>query len=357
MKLLKSAALLTAGIVFGSALWAEGLKVSGYIRSGVEADLDDSSMQSQTYDDGYFYGVAKSRLRVNVKYDQENYGLTFRYQASKFGLLNKSSFDESGDLVSNTNTSFCIADNLKWAQGYAKLFNGLVVAEGGLLKDTYTASTGFEGYDFSDYYGGVAGARLVVLPVQGLALSFQASSLYSEVYDATSSKKGKTKLNENLFSASASYANDVFSVAGGYHFAGEGYASFGLYAVKDLTLQIEADYLSKDLTGSDDASTTLVENIEYDIKDANLSLGVVSYEYFAEDTAFDIYPYARIGFLENYAATLEAGFHNDGDSDTDDNISVTPSVSAFAGKAEVKAYFTYNTEGNAKTGINVKVSF
>ena len=115
----KTLGIAAAALVAGASLFAEGLSVNGYIRSGISIDPKGETVKTDTWLPGDYFGGG-SRLRLNINYDGVNGGATFRYQKSgSFGA--KDWFE---------------ADNIKWAMGYAKFLDGKIIAEAGKLVDS-----------------------------------------------------------------------------------------------------------------------------------------------------------------------------------------------------------------------------
>ena len=294
------------------ALAQEGFKLSGYMVAGAVANLSDSTLEYAKYNtsqgspmNGVYYGVSEyyARIRINGAYDRENSGIIFRYQAQK-------------DFFDSANWT---PKNLKYAQTYARLLDGLFMVEAGILADRYTKSNGVEKFCFSDYASqNVKGVRLVAFPIEGLVFSAQASDLHDEVND-----EKKVKLNKNLLSFSAKYKNAAFGVCAGYHLAKDAYIGFDLFAIKKLTFNIEARYTGEeaaaDLSSFKTASLTAVENIEYRPELIHgFSYGLYTKQYVFEDdekipvtamsTRFEFTPHAQYMFNSLYGVQIESTF-------------------------------------------------
>lgn len=284
----KTLGIAAAALVAGASLFAEGLSVNGYIRSGISIDPKGETVKTDTWLPGDYFGGG-SRLRLNINYDGVNGGATFRYQKSgSFGA--KDWFD---------------GGNIKWAMGYAKFLDGKIIAEAGKLVDTYTSTGGWEDGTFGDNAGAGIGARVVVSPVEGLFITASASDLYLEKYEADDdkvkdkdAKEGDLKFNEKLFGFTAKYATDAFFVTGGVHLAKSYYASFGLTAVDNLTFVVEA-FIN-------------------DTDDNKIGDVVV------DDTIINLYPWVEYTGIENLTlAALGAITIVDGST----SIAITPAVS------------------------------
>ncbi len=319
------------GILFLSMIFAavpalaqEGFKVSGYMVAGAVANSSDSTVNYSQYTtsmsypvNGFYYGTGEifSRIRLNVAYERGNSGIDFRYQVQR-------------DFFDSANWTL---KNLKYAQVYAKLLEGFLIAEAGVLSDKYTRSAGVERFGFSDYSTqNVKGVRLVAFPTDGLVFSVQASDLHNDIND-----EGNVKMNKNLLSFTAKYKNDGFGVCAGYHLAKDAYIGFDLYAIKNLMLGIEARYTGEeavaDLSSFKTASLTAVENIEYrPALIPGFSYGLYAKQYVFDDdekipltaisTRFEFTPHAQYMFNSLYGVQLESTFtkyanHKKGESD------------------------------------------
>lgn len=310
----KLSGILFLLIIFAAipAAAQDKIKLGGYMVAGAVANISDSTLDysqyttSQSYPvNGVYYGVGEifSRIRINAAYERENCGVDFRYQVQK-------------DFFNSANLT---AKNLKFVQMYARLFDGLCIAEAGVLADKYTKANGVERFCFSDYSSqNVKGVRLVAFPIEGLVFSAQASDLHDETND-----EKKIKLNKNLLSFSAKYKNAAFGVCAGYHLAKDAYIGFDLFAIKKLMFSIEARYTGEeaaaDLSPFKTASLTAVENIEYRPElIQGFSYGLYTKQYVFEDdekvpltaaaTRFEFTPHAQYMFNSLYGVQIESTF-------------------------------------------------
>lgn len=317
MKMNLKGTIAAVALVFGmSAVSAEGLSFGGYFRTGAAFNLDsDASKAEAKYAEGNYYGGG-DRLRLNIAYDSGSAGVTFRFQNAATGAY----FSE---------------DNVKWAMGYAKLFDGLVVAEAGILTDSYTGSDGWEGYDFS----GSKGIGLVVLPVEGLAIqsTFLLDGTYADVGDLT--------LN-------AKYTADGFAVAGGYKFSGEAFGYVGISAVEDLSAAFEVKWVK-------DSTLDFVEDIGYSFTDS-FSAGLLAYERLGgDDPVFEFNPHAMFGIDDTFAVSAESYITVPTAEGEDVSFTVTPALWISVPKATVSVFYTFEKDGDTTTnvaGAGVKVA-
>lgn len=323
MKINLKKTIAAVAVVLGfSAVSAEGLSVGGYFRTGAAFDVgSDAGKPTVEYAEGNYYGGG-DRLRLSIKYEGENAGVTFRYQNKATGNY----FD---------------AANVKWAMGYANLFDGLVVAEAGLLKDNYTSSDGWEGYNFSDYTGQTKGLGLVILPFEGLALqsTFLIDGDYADYGDLT--------LN-------AKYSYDAFALAGGYKFSGEAFAYFGLSAIENLTANFEMKYVKDD-------TLDFVEDIAYAFTDS-FEVGILAYEKFGDDDPqFELNPHAMYTINETYAVSAESYITIPTEENAKVSYTVTPALWISVSKATVSTFYTLTKDGDEdfthKIGAGIKVGF
>ncbi len=357
----KFACVAAVAALLSASAFAE-LKVSGFIRGGINGDCEDGyvndpSVKGNAWVGGYYFG-GNQRLRLNFDYEAENGGISARFQNDDFSNW----FEESNKKV-------------KWAMGYAKFFDGKIIAEGGKLHDAYTSTGGDLDYSFSATAETAYGVRLVVNPIEGLYVTASATNLnpdtydYSEVDQANSAKKarrqGKIKPNHTLGAVSAKYGNDTFFVVGGFHGQGLSYAGVGFTGIENLTLIAEG---KMDLTyhGQNHKAHQygiIVGNLEYAPND-NITLGCISYSYIARKHQFFadggtkeedasgyqhmIVPYVSFKVTELLELRGESSFYIADRWDEDDYgtrlrnyFTVTPSVVLNASKkANVTAWAT-----------------
>ena len=230
-KLIATAAASVLALATISA--GEGLKVSGFIRGGLSDDISDSvadadyeSAIGTTWVAGDHWGEV-SCARFTLSYDGDNGGVDFRFQPN----LTADDYFTNG--------------NVKWAMAHANFFDSMVIVEGGKLVDNYTAADDDNGAAFD----GAIGLRLVIKPIEQLAIALQGSDYNpSYYYDSTGKKaeyrNGHPKFNADLFSLSARFENDTFAIAGGVHFSGEFYGSFLFKGIENLSVAagFQADY-------------------------------------------------------------------------------------------------------------------
>lgn len=215
----------------------EGLYVGGYIRAGIADNVSDTVFTTSEWMGGGYFG-GHSRLRLNIDYSKQAGGVTFRFEENKF------------------NDNFFELGNIKWLMGYANFCDGQIIAEGGILKDRFTNTDGWEDMAID----GGRGARVVFAPsfVEGLFLTAQISDVFASYYDHNDSdKSGLPKFNADLFGFSAKYATDPFYVTGGLSLAGYFYAGFGLTAVENLIVTVETSFDDTDGTKSDPYSGSI----------------------------------------------------------------------------------------------------
>ena len=348
----KTLGIAAAALIAGASLFAEGLSVNGFIRSGISINPKGETVKTDTWLPGDYFGGG-SRLRLNIKYDGDKGGATFRYQ--KDGSFASSDWFNAG--------------NIKWAMGYAKFLDGKIIAEAGKLVDTYTSTGGWEDGTFGDNAGAGIGARVVISPVEGLFITASASDLYLEKYKAADdevkdrdAKEGDLKFNEKLFGFTAKYANDAFFVTGGVHLAKSYYASFGLTAVDNLTLVVEA--FINDTADVDDPETKLYPWVEYTGIE-NLTLAALGAITIVDgSTSIAITPAVSYALTDVISLAAESTITiPDKDIDpTDDTYAViTPSVTfAASKKASATVFASLSTDTDQKKhsfGAGVKYAF
>lgn len=353
------AVALTTGFAFG-AFAEEGISFNGYIRAGLEGNLKSQSVNTTTFNDGYYYGHASSRLRLNLDIDKGQYGINLRYQANKFGI------NPNGSESAN---AFFSEGSIKYAMGYAKLLDDQLIIGSGKLKDKYTSSDGYDAYNLAESNTGVYGVSLTYTPVQNLFVTAQLATLNADKYVAGDSKVtdgdatvGQVKFNEKLVSFSAKYIDDVITVAGGYSLSGQGYGFFKYKDIENLKLEVEALYKSKDISGETDKSGDKAFSLKVSetvaFQNDALEAGVAVYETLIKDkNEYEIYPFASYKVTDVVSVVLEAGIKTFEEDNKDTTYSVTPSVVFNVGKANVRAFFNYDKDAKASIGTTTKVSF
>ena len=346
----KTLGIAAAALIAGASLFAEGLSVNGFIRSGISINPKGETVKTDTWLPGDYFGGG-SRLRLNIKYDGDKGGATFRYQKS-------GSFGTADWFTSN---------NIKWAMGYAKFLDGKIIAEAGKLVDTYTSTGGWEDTTFGDNEGAGIGARVVVSPVEGLFITASASDLYLEKYEANDDKvkdgdasTGDPKFNEKLFGFTAKYATDAFFVTGGVHLAKSYYASFGLTAVDNLTLVVEA--FINDTADVDDPETKLYPWVEYTGIE-NLTLAALGAITIVDgSTSIAITPAVSYALTDVISLAAESTITIPDTDEVEDTYAViTPSVTfAASKKASATVFASLSTDTDQKKhsfGAGVKYAF
>ena len=278
------------------ALSAKNLSLTGYLRSGLFADLTDLSAENSSnsfgsvyYDSKHFGGASKSRL--DIKYTAENGGIFFRHETS---LASSNYF---------TNSS------IQRAMAYASFFDNALIVEGGKLYDRFTAQTG----DAKSSFGRCLGVRTVLHPVDSLYFTVQASAKNPSYKD-----DGSVKADKNLFSLTAKYTHSAFFLTAGAHLSLLYYGCVGLTAIDDLTLIAEVycdyaeHYKKAKVLASEKTNYTKADLwLAYDF--GSLDVGVVGYvwtandEWFIEEKQFyfaSVNPYAK--FVLSSLVTLQA---------------------------------------------------
>lgn len=329
---MKKIALALAGIALASSSFAEGFKLSGFLKAGWSNTIDaldtDADGKGDTAEAStvkwlagdYFGGNTRSRLNLGWSNADDTAGAFVRLQYTGAA--------ESWNIAA-----------VKYANVYFKGFDGKVIMAAGKVQDNYIGSDGYEGFSFLD---GNSGFFAGVAPIDGLVigggavvdyLAGEETTKYSvetvtdeegnDVPYVTKSTKSSHRASKNAAYAGAKYANDQFSVAAAYEFAGAFYGNVNVTAVKDLLIALEASYASDDaldaLSDGDDgflydAQLTFVEQVEYTGIE-NLTLGLASYQ-FLNDRDIDstgkkdnlvvtINPAVRYDINELFAASLE----------------------------------------------------
>jgi hypothetical protein len=142
-------ALLAAGVVAASGVFAQELKFDGYVNTGIGILLTDANDDVKVVPFGVDSEQAGYRFRLNGSYTSEegNAGAKFRLQAqSKF-----------------TNGALSIP----YVYGWASFFNKVLTVTGGLVDDSAWASGGAI---LNDDVGEGLGALIKASPISGLNL-------------------------------------------------------------------------------------------------------------------------------------------------------------------------------------------
>lgn len=386
MKKIILAAVACAAMGFA---FAEGSAwdVNGYFRSGIEGNLDAKDFETKVYKDGQYYGNGKSRARLNINFTQEEYGFKFRYQCDGFGLnsadtVNTKVKGNGGNEVGSFTTAketWFTQDNLKYMMGYAKFYDGKIIAEAGKLMDFYTNSEARYEYQAMGGYG----VRAVFIPVEGLYLSAAGSTYRVDKYAADDdsvkdgkAKAGDIKFNEKILTLSAKYKNKDFAIAGGYNLAGEAYGFFALKAVPNLKFNIEAKYLDKEISkktngdGEKTAMTEAWELMNYNFKGMGVPLeaGVYFHQILVkDDNVIEFFPHLSYAINDVVSPEFEVGIakYSNGDKHLDKDgeeqtmsYNVTPSIKFTAGKrATVKVYYNYDKNDKSSFGTTLRVNY
>ena len=387
MKKIILAAVACAAMGFAFAEEGSAWDVNGYFRTGVEGNLDAKDAETKVYKDGQYYGNGKSRARLNINFTQEEYGFKFRYQCDGFGLnsadtvntkVKKDDGSEVGSFTTAKETWFT-QDNLKYMMGYAKFYDGKIIAEAGKLMDFYTNSEARYEYQAMGGYG----VRAVFIPVEGLYLSAAGSTYRVDKYAADDdsvkdgkAKAGDIKFNEKILTLSAKYKNKDFAIAGGYNLAGEAYGFFALKAVPNLKFNIEAKYLDKDISGKTDGDseatsyTEAWELMNYNFKGMGIPIeaGVYFHQILVkDDNVIEFFPHLSYAINDVVSPEFEVGItkYSNGDKHLDKDgeeqtmsYNVTPSIKFTAGKrATVKVYYNYDKNDKSSFGTTLRVNY
>ncbi len=342
MKAVKFIFAATVAALVSSAAFAEGWSVGGNYRGTAEGffqkTLIDSTGETYSetnqfqyaYNGGYnlgtYAGFGANRLRFNLNYDGELAGFTFRYQSG---------------------ASWILESNIKFAQAYLNLVDGLVTLEGGILVDNHTGTDGDIGYAIAD---GKTGVRLNISPIEGL--------------DVNAVIAGKsTSAGDPIYGFAAKYTNNAFSVVAGYT-----PSENELYAGASLTAFEPVSAIGEVVINHDTGALTFGETV-------NVTLGSLGFGFIATeakknsdaDFTFALYPYVSYdlsGVLaEGLSAGLDVGY--DYTSENHYALKITPEVTYKVGAGAVQLYYSFITERETSVehkntnviGLAYKVSF
>lgn len=334
-----------SAVVFSTAILTSAsaeLSVSGHVRAGAAVNTDAESIETSTWMGGNYFG-GDSRSRIEISYDGNFGGATFRYTNTDF-----ENFLDSG----------CI----DWAMAYANFLDGKVIAEAGKITDRFTSSAGWEDVALD----GGKGVRVVVTPVENLFLIASATDANAEKYEETDGKVkdgkaqvGDLKFNKNILAFSAKFSTDAFFVTAAYSPAKLGYASFGFTAVENLSFVVEGIYDGTADSYTED-NTELCFWAEYTgIKNLTIG-GIVSYfvadnEYYdAGNTKILINPAVAYNLTDIVKLSAEALYNVYDCKTKDDYFTVTFT----AGKASATVYATIPSDDDyEKTTIGTGVRY
>jgi hypothetical protein len=195
-----------AALLISAAAFADGFKVSGYLRAGLSSTFEDTPvMSTKTWLGGiYFNGDSSStRARVNIAFDGNNDA------GNSYGAFLRLQYTGSDDGASE-NWGY---GSVSYAQAYAGLFGNVVTVAAGKMKDNWIVSSGFEGYSVLD---GKSGAAVTITPLSGLNLT--GAAIIDPNYTAGSS----INMNGNTFLGGVKYKNDMVTAMASF-------AGYGLF--------------------------------------------------------------------------------------------------------------------------------
>jgi hypothetical protein len=305
---MKKTTMAALAFLASAAVFADGFKLSGYLRAGYSSTFGDHATQTtQTWLAGDYWG-GKTRSRININWDNadETAGAFFRLQYT--GAIEDITLSDTA---------------IKYADAYAKVLDKKAVVVAGKLFDNLITSDGWEGFSVID---GKSGFFAGLTPVEGLTVGGGAVLDYKgkesvttvtkvPVYDSTgtatnyytettTTSSGDSYTDKNAAVAGFKYVNNAVTVDGGYSGIGAAYGNINITAVKNLLVALEYAYESDDAADdhSDvwyDCENTFCEQVEYTGID-KLTLAMESYQ-----------------FLNNHSIT----------DDSNTTITITPAIS------------------------------
>lgn len=330
MKAVKFIFAATVAALVSSAAFAEGWDVSGNYRGTAEGFFqktlidstgetysEDNRFQTYAYNGGYnlgtYAGFGANRLRFNLKYDGELAGFTFRYDSAN---------------------QWFITDNIKFAQAYLNLVDGLVTLEGGILVDNHTGTDGDIGFAIAD---GQSGVRLNISPIEGLDINAVIAGSGDPTYGFA-----------------AKYTNNAFSVVAGYT-----PSENVLYAGASLTAFEPVSAIGEVVINHDTGALTFGETVNVTL--GSLGFGLIATEEKEDsdaDFTFALYPYVSYDLsgvvAEGLSTGLDVAYKYNGENNY--SVKVTPEVTYKVGAGAVQLYYSFitsRTDTTAHTNTNV----
>lgn len=250
----KAKLVLAIGLLTMASSFADGVKVSGFLRAGFSSTFeDDPQINVKKWTPGIFFNGDSSgtRARVNIDWSgtneqtQDKYGAFIRLQYS--GTSNEWNYG-----------------GVEYAQAYAGFWNNVVTINAGKIKDNWINSQGFEGnWSVVDKKGG---ALINIAPIPELSIT--AGAL---VYDASD-----LSLNEKAFFGGIKFKNEMIMLTASY--AGYGLLTAGAAwkGTENLTLNAEAKIDTKE-TLSESQRGIINEYIKYTGVE-NWTFGLVAFQ-------------------------------------------------------------------------------
>ena len=257
-------------LVVAGGVFAQELKLSGLLNSGLQLNVFDGDTKQQSTVGAYAYDAGQNgyRFRLNGAFTMGNMGVNFRFQ-SQGGTSNQ-------------------AANIAFAYGYVNLFDGMINLNGGVIDNGTYNSMG----DWDSDGGEGTGALINIRPIKDLSIGLgiyadaKGTAAPATAWDVMKFTGNVAFTMPDLFKLTAVYAMDnlqSYTPPGGSSVTVKDYkqisAGLSILAVKNLKFIIEgAGRFYEVPTGQKYTPGMVVETISYKID--KLDFGIIGYEYF-----------------------------------------------------------------------------
>jgi hypothetical protein len=219
----KILALSVALALIGSAVFAEGLTLSGNVKTGLSlttTENQDGTRFLVESDDVHSGDPTALHMDLNGSYvnEEETAGVNFRLRARAqySGTDTLEKYTTTGSL-----TELTFNPSVRGAYGWVKFFDGIVRVDGGRFHDSLwgnsTVNRHIDGQGLED---NLTGARLVISPIEGLSFGWVAGATDAVLKGLSSGDfdSGKWFFANNV--VGARYKADFMDVSVAYRMLG-----------------------------------------------------------------------------------------------------------------------------------------
>lgn len=320
---MKKALVALIALAVTGALMAQdapSLKFSGYLNSGLEADIvgsDNATLKAQAQD----AGVPGYRMNLDVAYTNGSVGANVRLRSEKDS-----------------------AYMMNYGYVWANLLGNMATVKAGKVSDGAWETGGDIGGDV----GEGTGILLQVMPLEGLNFG---AGVYA--VDATGSL---VEIGDAKYTVGFAYTMaDTFGMEGSLSMlageASQALVGLEVLAVPQLSaaLEYQADYLDD---FSNIGLNTITETVSYDFSPINV--GVTAYEWISQvddtDIGFKVNPwvsYAYGIFTPKLGVTYVSNEEAAGKADDNYSFTIKPQVTCAVGpNASIEAAFAFTSYGD-----------